>query len=252
MKVSIITATFNSKSTIESCIQSVVKQTYQSIEYIIIDGNSSDTTLDIVKQYQLNYPHVTFKIISEPDNGIYEALNKGIAKATGAIIGFVHSDDVLASKTILSEIAYAFQNKDMDGLFGDLQYVSQSNANQVIRYWKSQSFQPKLLKEGWMPAHPTLFLKREIYEKYGNFDTSYKIAADYDFMLRILKEETLKFTYMPQVITNMRVGGMSNRSIKNIFQKTKEDYRAVTSNKVGGLLSVLRKNTSKIKQFIYK
>jgi glycosyltransferase len=229
---------------------SVLQQSYESIEYVIIDGNSKDGTLAIVKKYQLNYPQVTFKIISEPDNGIYDALNKGIAKATGDIIGFVHSDDVLESETILSEIVRAFQNKALDGVYGDLQYVSHSNTNQVIRYWKSRSFHPKLLKQGWMPAHPTLFLKRAVYKKYGNFDLSYKIAADYDFMLRILKEETLEFSYIPKIITKMRVGGMSNRSIKNIVQKSKEDYRAVRSNKVGGLLSVLRKNTSKIKQFI--
>ncbi|MFH6769540.1 glycosyltransferase family 2 protein [Gaetbulibacter aquiaggeris] len=250
MKLSIITATYNSQATIASCMASLVQQSYQAIEYVIVDGNSSDDTLEIVKQYQLNYPHVAFKITSEPDLGIYDALNKGIAQATGAVIGFVHSDDVLASNTILSEIAQAFQNKALDGVYGDLQYVAHSNTNQVIRYWKSRSFHPKLLKQGWMPAHPTLFLKRGVYEKYGNFDTSYKIAADYDFMLRILKEHTLKFLYLPQVITKMRVGGMSNRSVKNIIQKSKEDYRAVTSNKVGGLLSVLRKNTSKIKQFI--
>ena len=251
MKVSIITATYNSEATIASCMKSVVQQSYQAIEYVVVDGKSSDDTLEIVKQNQLNYPHVAFKIISEPDKGIYDALNKGIDNATGAIIGFVHSDDVLASDTILSEIAKVFQNNALDGVYGDLQYVSHSNINHVIRYWKSQSFHPKLLKQGWMPAHPTLFLKHDIYKKYGNFDLSYKIAADYDFMLRILKDETLKFSYVPKVITKMRVGGMSNRSVKNILQKSKEDYRAVTSNKVGGLLSVLRKNTSKIKQFIH-
>ncbi|MDA9774810.1 glycosyltransferase [Algibacter sp.] len=249
MKLSIITATYNNENTIVSCMQSVLQQSYSNIEYVVIDGNSKDDTLAIVKQYQLNYPHVTFKIISEPDKGIYDALNKGIAQATGDIIGFVHSDDVLASETILSEIADAFHNKALDGVYGDLQYVSHSNTNQVIRYWKSQSFNPKLLKQGWMPAHPTLFLKRNVYEKYGNFDLSYKIAADYDFMLRVLKDQTLKFFYLPEVITKMRVGGASNRSIKNIIQKTREDYTAVKSNQVGGLITVLRKNTSKIKQF---
>ena len=250
MKVSIITATFNSENTIVSCMQSVIQQSYPNTEYLIIDGNSSDATLDIVKDKQINYPNVNFKIVSEPDNGIYDALNKGIALATGDVIGFVHSDDMLATDTILSEIVKTFENKALDGVYGDLQYVSQSNTNQVIRNWKSNPFHSKLLKQGWMPAHPTLFLKRSVYEKYGNFDTSYKIAADYDFMLRILKEEMLKFSYIPKVISKMRVGGMSNRSIKNMIQKSKEDYRAVTSNKVGGLLSVLRKNTSKITQFI--
>ncbi|MDC1226303.1 glycosyltransferase [Algibacter sp.] len=249
MKISIITATYNSSETIESCMTSVINQSYPNIEYVIIDGNSSDDTLDIVKQNQLNYPKVKFKIVSEPDKGIYDALNKGIAMATGDVIGFVHSDDVLASDTILAEIADDFENKSLDGVYGDLEYVAKENSNSVIRHWKSKPFHPNLLNKGWMPAHPTLFLKRDVYEKYGDFDLSYNIAADYDFMLRILKDQTLKFSYLPEVITKMRVGGASNRSIKNIIQKTREDYTAVKSNQVGGLITVLRKNTSKIKQF---
>jgi glycosyltransferase involved in cell wall biosynthesis len=245
MKISIITSTYNSKNTLQDTFASVRCQKDVTLEYIIIDGASTDGTLDLIQKNKLVTTY-----ISEPDKGIYEALNKGIQLATGDVIGFVHSDDVLASDTILSQIAKAFENKDIDGVYGDLQYVAHSNTNQVIRHWKSEPFHPKLLKQGWMPAHPTLFLKRAVYKKYGNFDLSYKIAADYDFILRILKEETLKFSYIPKVITKMRVGGMSNRSVKNILQKSKEDYRAVTSNKVGGLLSVLRKNTSKIKQFI--
>ena len=249
MKLSIITATYNSEATISNCMLSVLQQSYTDIEYVIVDGNSSDGTLAIVKQYQLNHPKVEFKIISEPDIGIYDALNKGIQLATSDIIGFVHSDDMLASETIISKIVAAFSNSNVNGVYGDLEYVDKENSNNVIRHWKSKNFHPKLLKQGWMPAHPTLFLKRDVYEKYGNFDLSYNIAADYDFMLRILKDVCLNFSYLPEVITKMRVGGASNRSIKNIIQKTREDYTAVKSNQVGGLITVLRKNTSKIKQF---
>ncbi len=247
MKVSIITSTFNSKSTLQDTLNSIQNQNYQNIETIIIDGGSKDGTLDIIKKNK-----VISKFISEPDKGIYDGLNKGIEIATGDVIGYVHSDDVLASETIISEIVAAFINSNIDGVYGDLEYVDKENTNRVIRYWKSKQFHPNLLKQGWMPAHPTLFLKREVYTKYGNFDLSYKIAADYDFMLRVLKDDNLKFSYLPEVITKMRVGGASNRSLKNILQKTKEDYRAVKSNNVGGVFSILRKNTSKIKQFFKK
>lgn len=247
MKISIITSTFNSEKTLQDTLDSIQGQNYSEVETIVIDGGSQDGTLELIKKNK----SIT-KYISEQDNGIYDALNKGVKLATGEIIGFVHSDDLLADTSILTKIAEKIKSEGLDGIYGDLDYVDKNNTNKIIRAWKSCSFQPKLLKQGWMPAHPTLFLKKEVYEKHGLFDTSYKIAADYDFMLRILKDESLKFGYLPEVITKMRVGGASNRSIKNIIQKTKEDYRAVTSNNVGGFLSILRKNTSKIKQFILK
>lgn len=145
-----------------------------------------------------------------------------------------------------------FKKEDLHGVYGDLLYVDRNDIGSVIRFWKSNLFNASLLKKGWMPAHPTLFLKKEVYQKHGLFNVNYKIAADYDFMLRILKDDSLKFGYLPQVITKMRVGGTSNRSIKNIIQKTKEDYRAVRSNNIGGWLVVFRKNISKLKQFSVK
>ena len=252
MKISIITATYNSEATLKSCMISVLHQSYQNIEYVIIDGNSTDETLDLVKQHQLQFPKIEFKILSEIDNGIYDALNKGVQLATGDVIGFVHSDDVLASDSIVSKIAEVLKNSNVDGVYGDLEYVNKENTNNIIRYWKSKNFHPKLLKQGWMPAHPTLFLKREVYLKHGNFDLSYNIAADYDFMLRVLKDQSLKFSYIPEVITKMRVGGASNRSLKNIIQKTKEDYRAIRSNNIGGWYLIFLKNISKVRQFIIK
>jgi|TARA_B100000768_G_C11269219_1_gene372580 glycosyltransferase len=247
LKVTIITATYNSKKNIKTCLESVLNQTYKDIEIIIIDGNSNDNTLSVVNSMLLGY--VNSKVISESDNGIYDALNKGLKLASGDIIGFVHSDDILYSPNIIYEIVDCFSNKSVDGVYGDLLYVNKSNLNHTIRAWKSCEFSYNLLKKGWMPPHPSLYLKREIYDKFGIFNLDYKISADYDFMLRVFKNTDNKFKYLPKVITKMRVGGASNRSLKNIIQKTREDYRAITSNNVGGWISILLKNLSKIKQF---
>ena len=250
MRVTLITATYNSGASIKTCLDSVVSQDYDVFEYLIIDGKSSDETLSIVEDFQQKYPFI--KLISEKDEGIYDALNKGVLLATGDVIGFVHSDDLLASKTVISEIVATLKNEKLDGVYGDLEYVRKEDTSKVVRFWKSRSFNSKLLSMGWMPAHPTLFLKKEVYEKHGFFNLSYKISADYDFMLRILKDDSLKFGYLPKVITKMRVGGASNGSINNIINKTKEDYRAIRSNQIGGWFSILIKNTSKIKQLFIR
>lgn len=247
--VSIITATYNSAEVIESCLRSVLNQDYSKIELVIIDGKSSDETLLKVKKVSNKYNNI--HVLSEKDKGIYDALNKGVDLAKGDVIGFVHSDDFLASKDIINNIVSIMKSEKLDGVYGDLQYVDKSNTRKIIRNWKSCDFEPDVLKKGWMPPHPTLFLKREVYEKYGSFNLSYKISADYDFILRIFKNPELKLGYLPKVITKMRVGGASNRSLKNIIKKSKEDYRAITGNNVGNFLTLIRKNTSKIKQFFY-
>jgi len=248
LKISIITVVWNNKETIKDAIDSVLNQTYQNIEYIIVDGASTDGTIDIVKSYEDNIS----KLISEKDKGIYDGLNKGISLATGDVIAFLHSDDIYASKTILEDAAKKFQNDvTLDGVYGDLVYTPKSDTSKVLRYWKSRDFESSLLKKGWMPAHPTLFLKREIYEKYGGFDLSFKIAGDYDFMLRVLSAG-IKVKYIPKVLYKMRVGGESNKSLKNIMLKSKEDLRALQKNSVGGIYSLMIKNLSKIKQFINK
>ena len=250
MRVTLITATYNSGASIKTCLDSVVSQDYDVFEYLIIDGKSSDETLSIVEDFQQKYPFI--KLISEKDEGIYDALNKGVLLATGDVIGFVHSDDLLASKTVISEIVATLKNEKLDGVYGDLEYVRKEDTSKVVRFWKSRSFNSKLLSMGWMPAHPTLFLKKEVYEKHGFFNLTYKISADYDFMLRIFNDDSLKFVYLPKVITKMRVGGASNGSINNIINKTKEDYRAIRSNQIGGWFSILIKNTSKIKQLFIR
>jgi len=248
MKVSIITATYNSEDTIETCMNSVIMQTHENIEYIIIDGKSTDRTLSKINLLAKNRANI--RVFSEQDTGIYDALNKGITKSTGDIVGFVHSDDFLADSNVIEKIVEVFKSKNVDGVYGNLHYVALNDTNKVIRNWVSKTFKTKLLKQGWMPAHPTLYLKKELYNLSGTFDLSYKIAADYDFILRIFKQNELKFFYLPTVIVKMRVGGASNRSLKNIIQKTKEDYRAIKKNQTGNWITIIVKNFSKIKQFL--
>ena len=246
LKISIIVATYNSSKTIRSCLDSIFNQNYSNIEINLIDGKSSDNTLDIVKNYNRKIP---IKIISEEDNGIYDALNKGIYSSIGDVIGFVHSDDILASSTIFSEIIKKISLENFDGVYGDLQYVDFDKTDKVIRNWKSCDFNDKLLKRGWMPAHPTFFLKRGVYDKHGGFNLNYSISSDYDFMIRVLNDYSLKFCYLPRVISKMRVGGSSNRSLKNILKKSREDYIIIKKNKVGNFITLVRKNLLKINQY---
>ncbi|MDP5081815.1 MAG: glycosyltransferase [Winogradskyella sp.] len=198
MKVSIITATYNSENTINTCMESVLNQTYGDIEYIIMDGGSEDKTLAIVEEAVKLSPNIIFK--SEPDKGIYDALNKGIAMATGEVIGFVHSDDYLADIDVIEGIVTAFKKESAHGVYGNLHYVAFDNTDKIIRNWVSKPYHKKLLKKGWMPAHPTLFLKKEIYDTYGLFNMNYKIAADYDFVLRVFQQANLKFIYLEKTI----------------------------------------------------
>lgn len=246
LKISIISICYNSSKTILDTIRSVNIQSYPNIEHVFIDGLSSDNTLEVIRSNSKRKN----VIISEKDSGLYDAINKGILNATGDVIGLLHSDDLLASSNVISKLVTKIQNENLDGVYGDLQYVDKINTNKIIRFWRSCKFNPNLLRKGWMPAHPTLILKKEVYLEHGVFDKSYKISADYDFMLRIFKNSNLKFGYLPIVVTKMRVGGASNRSVKNIIKKSKEDYRAILSNNIGGFVTLLLKNTSKIKQFL--
>tara|TARA_B110000037_G_C17004366_1_gene458610 strand:- start:121 stop:870 length:750 start_codon:yes stop_codon:yes gene_type:complete len=248
LKISIITVCYNSSKTILDTIASVNNQSYKNIEHVFIDGLSSDNTLELIK---LNSKKKKV-IISEQDNGLYDAINKGVSIASGDVIGLLHSDDLLSSPDIISDLIEKIQSENLDAVYGDLQYVDKENINKIIRYWKSTEFNPKLLLKGWMAPHPTLYLKKAVYQQVGGFNISYKISADYDFMLRMFKSNNFKFGYLPKVLTKMRVGGASNRSFKNIIKKTKEDYLILRSNNIGGIYSLILKNTSKIKQFIIK
>ncbi len=248
MKVSIITACYNSSKTIRETYLSVKNQTYSNIEHLFIDGQSTDETLEILNNYS-NQKNI--KIISKSDSGIYDALNNGLKSATGDIIGFVHSDDMLASSSIIYEIILKFKEKNLDGVYGDLEYVSKDNSK-VLRIWKSNNFSQKLLKKGWMPAHPTFFIKKDVYNKHGLFNLKYKISSDYDFMTRILKDDNLNFGYLPKVITKMRIGGASNKSLKNILIKMSEDCDIVYSHSTGNWFTILLKNMQKLKQLRYR
>ena len=245
LKISIISVCYNSSKTILDTIRSVNSQSYPNIEHVFIDGLSSDNTLEIIRSNSKRKN----VIISEKDSGLYDAINKGILNATGDVIGLLHSDDILSSSEIISDLIAKTLDENLDGVYGDLQYVDKKNTNKIIRLWKSCEFNSNLLGKGWMLAHPTLILKKEVYSKHGVFNKSFKIAADYDFMLRVLKDSNLKFGYLSKVVTKMRVGGVSNRGMKNIIIKSKEDYRAIRSNNIGGILTLLLKNISKIKQF---
>jgi len=243
--ITIITATYNSSNGLEECIKSVLSQTYKEIEYIIIDNCSTDSTLDIAKTHSEGIS----RIISEPDKGIFDALNKGIKIASGEVIGFLHADDFYASSTIIEEIMQKFEATVADSVYGDLQYVSKNNSDKVIRNWKAGEFSNKKLLNGWMPPHPTFFVKRKCYLSFGLFNTDYKIAADYDLILRFLGKHKISTEYIPKVIVKMRTGGTSNKSFKNIFSKSKEDLDALKANEMGNLYTLLLKNFRKINQF---
>lgn len=247
MKISVITATFNNQDCIKSNLESYFSQDYQDKEHIIIDGLSTDNTLDIIKENG-----DADIIISEKDNGLYDALNKGIKYATGDIIVFLHADDVFDSSHTLSDAIKILMDNNADSVYGDLQYVSKNDINKIIRHWKSKEYSIKKFKNGWMPPHPTFFCKKEIYNKFGNFDTNFKIAADYDLVLRFLYKNKVSTSYCPKVITRMRVGGKSNKSLKNIIQKTKEDLKACRNNGIFGPWAVFFKNFRKIKQFFMR
>lgn len=253
MKFSIITISYNPGRLLKDTIDSVLSQDYSNIEYIIIDGGSTDGTVDMIKSYDGSIS----KYISDPDNGIYDALNKGIALATGDVIGLVHADDLFADGSVLSSIAETFETSKADAVYGDLVYVSRDNTDRVIRYWRSGVFDPARLKFGWMPPHTALYVTREVYEKarLANgqyFDTSFRIASDYDFMMRILVKLKIHPAYLPRVLVKMRVGGASNRNIRNLFWKSREDYRAIRRNYIGGFGTLLAKNFRKLPQFFRK
>jgi len=247
MKISIITATYNSADHIKSCLASVQNQSYQNIEHIIIDGASTDKTLEIIK----DTPNRVVKIISEPDNGIYDALNKGIKQATGDIVCFLHADDLFASEKTLQKVFLHFKLSSTDVAYGDLEIIKKSNEDKLFRCWKSKAFHPEMLQYGWMPPHPALFIKKSLYNKIGGFDTSYKISGDYDFILRLFQQPGISANYIPEVLVRMQHGGASSKNLKNIIQKSREDLKALRENEIKyPYLTLAAKNLRKIPQFL--
>jgi glycosyltransferase len=246
VKISVITASFNNADTIADTIRSVVTQDYAEVEYIIIDGGSTDGTLKIIDEFQLKIS----KLISEKDEGIYFALNKGIEQASGDVIAFLHADDIFAGPTVLSDVMRVFNEKKVESVYGDLHYVNRADTKKVIRNWRSGEYKHGIFLKGWMPPHPSFFLRKAMYDKFGAFNTDFRSAADYELMLRMLHKNKISTAYLPQVIVKMRVGGQSNASMKNRVKANREDKRAWEVNGLKpGMLTFIRKPLSKIKQF---
>jgi glycosyltransferase involved in cell wall biosynthesis len=249
MKVSIITPVYNSRKTIEDCLRSVLGQTYRNIEYLVIDGGSSDGTIEAIESYRAKIA----RWVSEPDTGIYSALNKGLRLATGEAVGILHSDDFYAHRRVLEKVVEAFGKSGADSVYGDLKYVDKNNPNRVIRSWKSSTFIPGKFRYGWMPPHPTFFVRKSIFENYGGFNESLRIAADYELMLRFLEKHRISTYYLPEFLIHMRVGGISNRGLKNILLKSQEDLLAWKLNDLNSsFYTIPMKNLLKIPQFFMK
>ena len=246
LKFSIITTTFNSSLTIQDNCISVHNQTHQNYQHLIIDNNSSD---DTVKEINLlNLPNI--EIYSEKDEGIYDALNKGIHKSNGDIICILHSDDFYLYNEVLEEVNNIFINNiNADIVYADLKYVSKNDMNKVVRNWKAGAYTSNKIKLGWMPPHPTLFIRKEYLSRVGEYNKKYKIASDYDFILRSMLKNSPEVHYLDNYIIGMRAGGESNKSLKKIIQKTTEDYRIMRSYGMSAIRALLYKNFSKIRQF---
>ena len=225
MKISIITISFNAKSTIEKTLQSVANQSYKNIEHIIVDGGSKDNTLEICNSFS----HVS-KIISEPDNGVYDAFNKGLKLATGDIIGFLNADDVFFNENSVQEIVNPFSNNETDIVYGNLDYVNEEG--KVIRNWISKPYEKGLIKKAWMPAHPTFYCKKEVYDRFGGYNDSFIIGGDFELCLRFLEVNKVPSFYLNKKLVKMLVGGISNSGLKSKWTIYKEELRAFKINKV--------------------
>ena len=224
----------------------MASQSHRDIEHVVIDGASTDGTQEILAAHRDRIA----VLVSEPDDGIYDALNKGIGLASGEVVGFLHADDIFADDQVIARIAAAFRDLAVDAVYGDLVYVSKTDTQRVIRHWKAGHFSKTRLSWGWMPPHPTFYVRRRVYEQLGAFDTRHRIAADYDCILRFLCRGGIVPAYIPEVLVKMRVGGASNRSLANIVRKSREDYRILRSNGVGGVGAWAWKNLSKLRQLL--
>ena len=242
MRISLITVCFNSEDSIEKTLISVKNQNFQNFEHIIIDGNSQDNTIEIVRKFK----HIS-KVVSEKDNGIYDAINKGIKISEGEIIGFLNSDDTFYDSNILKIISESFNNKT-DCVFGNLIYTDKNE--KIKRKWMGSNFKTGKFKKGWMPAHPTFYCRKEIYNKFGIYDDTYKIAGDFELMLRFLEINKIKSKYLPYNMVNMKIGGVSNSSIKNKIEILREEFRAFEENNIKfNKLFYLFHKAKKLKEF---
>jgi glycosyltransferase involved in cell wall biosynthesis len=248
MKLSIITVVLNNQTGIRDCIKSVLKQTYKDIEYITVDGGSTDGTLQVIKEFRDRIS----KCVSEPDRGIYDAMNKGIQMASGDVVGFLNSDDFYPHQEVLAKVAEVFQQKSIDSCYGDLEYVDSVDTSRILRSWRSGPYLKKRFYWGWMPPHPTFFARKKVYEEYGTFNHELGSAADYELMLRLLVKHKITTAYIPEVLVKMRTGGMSNASLRNRIRANRMDRKAW---KINGLKpfpwTLWLKPLRKVPQFIF-
>lgn len=231
MKITIITATYNSEATVRDTMESVLRQTYHDYEYIIVDGASSDGTMDIVRSYEPRFKG-RMRYVSEPDQGIYDAMNKGFALATGDVVGLLNSDDFYTSVDVLQTIAGNFLLGEMDAIYADIHYVKNDDVSKCVRYYSSAIFRRPLMRFGFMPAHPSFYCRRAVYERYGGFDTSYRIAADFEHLLRLIFIHRIKTKYIKKDFVTMRTGGASTAGISSRKQIMKEHLRALKAHGV--------------------
>lgn len=249
LKISIITVTCNSAETLAEAIASVAGQTYPKVEYLIVDGASTDGTLGVISN---NLDAVT-RWISEPDQGMYDAMNKGIAMASGDIIGFLNSDDCYAHDHVLEIVASEFENPAIECCYADLIYVDRNNTHRVLRYMKACDYHTGLFQKGWCPPHPTFFVRRDVYDRLGRFDLSYTIGNDVELMMRFLEQHRIQSIYIPRVLVKMRMGGESNRDIGNIFRQNMEILRAARNNhiRIQPITFLIMKLISRFRQYIF-
>ncbi len=247
MKISIITASYNSAKTIADTVRSVANQSHKDIEHLIVDGLSVDETIETLEANS----HPNLIVISERDKGIYDAMNKGFKIASGEVIGFLNSDDYYADGSVLEKISSAFDDPSVEACYADLVYISSDN-RRVVRLWKSKNYSSGDFSKGWCPAHPTFYVRRSALERLGLFDTSFSLAADVEFMMRYLEAGKIKSIYIPDVLVNMRLGGATNQSWRNIIRQNKEIFVALKKNKISfnPLIFILRKIFSRFSQYL--
>lgn len=245
MKISVVTAVMNGRATLPRMMDSLLGQSHLDVEHVVQDGGSTDGTVGYLQEAG----HPNMALVSAPDSGIYDAINAGIRRAAGDVIGLLHADDHLAAPDILAKVADTLHDPAIDGVYGDLQYVARDDETRVIRHWRAGPYTRTKLKTGWMPPHPTLYLRREVFDRAGLYDTSYRIAGDYEAMLRFLTTGGVRLAYIPRVMVRMKIGGVSNRSFAHMIRKSREDYRAIRRHNMGGIGTLMAKNLSKLPQF---
>jgi len=245
--ISVITVSYNSRETIADTIESVAAQTYPHVEHIVVDGASTDGTLEVLERFRDRLS----KIVSEPDEGIYAAMNKGLSLATGDVIGTLNSDDVYVDENVLALVAEVFRDDSVDVCYGDIFYVDKGDLNRIVRHWKSEPYRPGLFEQGWMPPHPSFFIRRRVLGRVGLFEPRYRFAADFDFMLRALHVQRLRSIYLPRELVTMRVGGWTNNSVRNVIRGNIEAYRSCRKNGLGvSPFFIARKIFRKLPQYV--